>query len=141
MPSGAASLQRGEERVHPAAAGGTGAAQGDDLGRIEAVGAAGGGAAGAALGRARARAEPAMHAAPTVPHRRLPAAGAGAGARTASGSGEEVARRGAVAEPATTLKGQAGRRKRRKGPMPSGGEGSETSSHRSSPGSDVRQLF
>jgi hypothetical protein len=121
MPSGAAPLQCGDERVHAAAVGGTGAAQGDDLGRIEAVGAAGGGAAGAARGRPGSGAEAAVHTAPAVPHGRLPAAAAGAGVGAAAGGGEEVARRGTVAEPAAPLGRQAGRRNRRKEPMPSGG--------------------
>lgn len=88
MPSGAAPLQRGEERIHTAPVGSTGATQGDDLGRIEPVGAAGGGTAGAA-----------RQAATPIPHGRLAAAAAGASAGAASGGGEEVAGGGAVAQP------------------------------------------
>jgi hypothetical protein len=108
MPSGAAHLQRREERVHAAAVGSAGAAQGDHLGRVEAVGAAGGGAAGAPLGRARAGAEPAMHPAAPVLHGWLAAAGARAGVRAAARGGEEVAGRGAVPEPPATVAWQAG---------------------------------
>ena len=68
MPGGAADLHRGEERVHAATVGCGGAAQGDHLGRVEAVGAADGGAAGAPRGGARAGAEPAMHPAAPVLH-------------------------------------------------------------------------
>jgi hypothetical protein len=108
MPSGAADHQRREERVHAAAVGGAGAAQRDHLGRVEAVGAAGGGAAGAPLGRARTGAEPAMHPAAPVLHRRLAAAFAGAGVNAAAGRGEKVAGRRGVPEPAAAVGRQAG---------------------------------
>jgi len=108
MPSGAAHLHRGEERVHAAAVGSGAAAQGDHLGRIEAVGAAGGGAAGTPLGRPRAGAETAMHPAATVLHGRLAAAFAGAGASAAAGSSEEVAGRRAVPETAAPVGRQTG---------------------------------
>jgi hypothetical protein len=108
MPSGAAALQRGEERVHAAAIGSPGAAQGDHLGRIETVRAAGGSAAGAPLGCARAGAKPAMHSAAPVRHGRLATAFARAGPGAAARRGEEVAGRGTIPEPATAIRRQAG---------------------------------
>lgn len=123
MPSGAADLQRGKERVHAAAIGGAGAAQGDHLGRMEAVDAAGSGAAGAAFGRARAGAEPAMHPAAPVPHGRLAAASAGAGARPAAGRCQKIAGRRAVPKPAAAVWRQAG-----------SGEAGIVTGHRNLPG-------
>src|SRR5262245_58958772 len=98
MPSGAAHRQGSEEGVHAAAVGGTGATQGDNLGRIEPMGAAGGGAAGAARGRAGTGAEATMHPAAAVLHGRLPAATASAGPGTAARRRQEVARGGAVSQ-------------------------------------------
>jgi hypothetical protein len=100
MPSGAADLQRRDERVHPAAAGSAASAQGNHLGRVEAVGAAGRGAAGAPFGGAGTGAEAAMQPAAPVPHGRLAAAFAGASVSAAAGRGEKVAGRRAVPEPA-----------------------------------------
>jgi hypothetical protein len=108
MPSGAADLQRGEERVHAAAIGSAGAAQGDHVGRVETVEAAGGGAAGATCDCAGAGAEAAMHPAAAVLHGRLAAAFAGAGPGAAARGGQKVAGRGAIAEPATAVPPQAG---------------------------------
>lgn len=122
MPSGAAGLQRGDERVHAAALGGTGAAQSGDLSRVETVGTTGGGAAGAALDGARTGAEPAMHPAAAVPHGRLAAAAACTGTGAAARGGEEVARHGTVSEPAAAVG--------RKG----GGEGVGTRRSRRPPG-------
>jgi hypothetical protein len=100
MPSGAADFHRGEERVHAAAVGCRGAAQGRGLGRVEAMGAAGGGAAGASLGRAWTGAETAMHPAAAVLHGRLATAAAGAGMSAATGRGQEIAGTGAVPQAA-----------------------------------------
>jgi len=110
MPSGAADLQRVNDRVHAAATGSAGAAQSHHLGRIEAVGEAGAAAALAARGRARAGAEAAMHPAAAILHGRLAAGAAAAGAGAAAGRGQEVARTGAVAEPAAAVRRQAGGR-------------------------------
>jgi len=98
MPSGAADLQCGEERVHAPAIGSARAAQGEHFGRVEAVDAAGGGAAGAPLGRARTGAEPAMHPAAAVLHGRLAATAAGPGIGAAARGGQKVAGRGTVPE-------------------------------------------
>jgi hypothetical protein len=103
MPSGAACLQPDDERVHPAAMGGAGATQGDDLGRVKAVGATGGGATGPPLGRARPGAEPAMHPATTVLHGRLTATFAPAGPGATAWRGQEVAGCRTVPEPAATV--------------------------------------
>jgi len=108
MPSGAADVQRGDERVHAAAAGRAGAAQGDHLHRVEAVGAAGGGAAGTPFGAAGAGAEAAMHPAASVLHGWLAAAVAGAGAGAAPGRGQKIAGAGTVAESATAAERQGG---------------------------------
>jgi hypothetical protein len=108
MPSGAAGLQGGEECVHAAAVGSAGTAQGDDLGRIETVGPAGGGATGAPLGRARTGAQTAMHPAAPVAHGRLAAAAVRAGAGTAAPGGEKVAGRGTVPEPPAAIGREGG---------------------------------
>jgi hypothetical protein len=113
MPSGAASLQRGEERVHAATIGSPGATQGDHVGRVEAVSAAGGGATGPPRGRARTGAEPAMHPAAPVPHGRLAAAFARAGPGAAARGGEEIAGDGAVSEPTATIRRQGSLRRSR----------------------------
>jgi hypothetical protein len=139
VPSGAAAADRRDEGAEAVDAGAGLAAQGDGLGRIEAMSAAGGGAAGAAGGRARAGAEAAVHPAAAVPHRRLAAAAAGPGAGAAARGGEEVARGGAVPQPAATVHGRrrggglSGGRNQRLQPMPSGGKEREISSHWSSP--------
>jgi hypothetical protein len=110
MPSGRAGLQRADERVHVAATGSAGSAQGHHLGRIKAMGEAGAAAALAAFGRARAGAEAAMHPAAAVLHGRLAAGAAGPRASTAAGRGEEVAGFGAVLQPAAPVRRQAGGR-------------------------------
>src|SRR5262249_11204561 len=103
MPSGAADLQRVNDRVHVAATGSAGAAQGHHLGGTEAMGEAGAATALAALRRARAGAEAAMHPAAAVSHGGLPAGAAGAGARAATGRGQEIAGLGAVLQPAAPV--------------------------------------
>jgi hypothetical protein len=136
MPSGGAADGEAADAAQPGAGLGQKGARG---GGISAVLAAGGGAAGAALGRAGTGAEAAMQAAAAVAHGRLAAAAAGAGMRAAARGGQEVAGRGAVPEPAAAVRRQRGTVRRGGGwnggmePMPSGGDTSETSSHRSSP--------
>jgi len=77
------------------------AAEGDGLGAVEAVGAAGAGAAGAGCGGAGAGALAAVEAAAAVTHGRLPAgAAAGPGLRSAARRLHVIAGRVAVAEPA-----------------------------------------
>ena len=75
MSSGTAA--QGGEQVAIAAEEGLGlAAEGDGLGAVEAVGAAGASAAGATIGGAGARALAAMETAAAIAHRRLPAGAA-----------------------------------------------------------------
>jgi len=108
MPSGAAEFQRVDDRVHTAATGSASAAQGDHLGRIEAVSEVGAAAALAAFGRARAGAQAAVHPAAAVPHGRLAAGEADAGAGAAARRSQEVAGLGAVLQAAAPVGRQAG---------------------------------
>jgi hypothetical protein len=119
MPSGAAAHQ-GDEGADAAAVGAGFGPQRADVGGIAAMSPAGAAAALAALGRARAGAEPAMHAAAAVRHGRLAAGSAAAGAGTTARCGQEVARPGAVLEPTAPVGRQAGSRGPKE-PMPSGG--------------------
>jgi hypothetical protein len=78
------------------------ATQRDNLGAVEAVGAAGAGATGTAFGRAGARALAAVEAAAAVAHGRLPAgASAGPGLRPAARRLQIVAGRIAILKPAS----------------------------------------
>jgi hypothetical protein len=124
-----ADLHRGEDRLHAAAVGCRGTAQGRGLGRVEAMGAAGGGAAGASLGRARAGAKTAVHPAAAVLHGRLAATAAGAGMSAATGRGQEIAGTGAVPQMAAAGGRQAGGRGRKGAMEPmSSGESSDSGS-------------
>jgi hypothetical protein len=107
MPSGAAAHQ-GDESADAAAVGAGLGPERADVGGIAAMSPAGAAAALAALGRARAGAEPAMHAAAAVRHGRLAAGFAAAGAGTTARCGQEVAGPGAVLEPAAPVGRQAG---------------------------------
>ena len=110
MPSGAVRPHRRDERIHGATERGAGAAQGDHLGRIEAVLQARASAAGAPLGGTRPGAQAAMHPATVVLHRRLAAAAAGAGMGAAARGGQEIAGLCAVAQAAAAIGRQAGGR-------------------------------
>jgi hypothetical protein len=90
----------GEQTLHAAEVRAGLAAEGDDLGAVESVSAAGAGAAGAAGGRPGAGAPAAVEAAAAVAHRRLRAAAAEPGLRPAARRRHVVAGRVAVVETA-----------------------------------------